>query len=84
MKILYVLMVSDAIQPCIKCKFFKNNLFTDSKFGKCSLYPRSVENNDFFVTGIETSKKIEYTYCSVARTFDSMCGKDGKFYQKIQ
>jgi hypothetical protein len=80
----FLILVSDAIQPCVKCKFFKNNFFTDSKFGKCSLYPKSVENSDFFVTGIETPKKIEYTYCSVARTFESMCGEEGKFYQKAQ
>lgn len=77
-------IVSDAIQPCVQCKFFKKDLFTDSKFGKCTLYPKAVENNDFFVTGIETPKKIDYTYCTVARTFESMCGKSGKYYQKVQ
>ena len=54
------------------------------KFGRCTLYPKPIEDNDFFVTGMKTQKKIEYSFCSVARTFESMCGEDGKFYQKDQ
>lgn len=76
-------IVSDAIQPCVQCKFFKKDFLSDPKFGKCTLYPKPVENY-FLVTGIETPKKIDYDYCTVARTFDSMCGKDGKYYQKVQ
>lgn len=87
MKILcFLILVSDAIQPCVQCKFFKKDFWMGPKFGRCTLYPKPVEDNDidFFVTGIETPKKIDYDYCSVARMCDCKCGKDGKFFQKVQ
>ena len=73
-------ILSDAIQPCVQCKFFKKDFLSDPKFGKCTLFSKPIENY-FLVTGIETPKKIDYDYCTVARTFDSMCGEEGKYYQ---
>ena len=78
-------VLSNAIQPCVQCKFFKKDFWSNSKFGKCSLYPKPIEEDtNFFVTGRKTPQKIDYNFCIVARTFDSMCGKDGKYYQKVQ
>jgi hypothetical protein len=77
-------IVSDAIQPCVQCKFFKKDFWSDSKFGKCALYPKPMEDDSYFVTGRKTTQKIEYTFCSIARTDESMCGNDGKYYQKVQ
>ena len=78
-------IVSDAIQPCVKCKFVKKDFF-HPQFGKCALYPIPMEepvDNFYLVTGNKSPpKKIDYHYCNTARTFDSMCGKDGKYYQK--
>ena len=38
-----------------------------------------VDNSeDFLVTGIQN---IDYNYCSIARKYDYMCGKDGKKYK---
>lgn len=85
MKIIFLLIiVSEAIQPCTQCKFFKKNFWTDPTFGKCTLFSKPVEDDNFFVTGIQTPKKMDYYYCSTARTLDSMCGNDGTFYQKVQ
>ncbi len=87
MKVLFLIqwIVSDAIQPCVQCKFFKNDFWTLPRFGKCTLYPKPMEEDpNYFVTGRKMTQKIDYTFCVVARTFDSMCGEDGKYYQKIQ
>ena len=67
---------------CINCKFFTNSLFTDSKYGKCSLFTKIEESKaDFLVNGIRTRKnKIDYTYCSIARKYDDMCGRNGTKY----
>jgi len=65
---------------CIDCKFYTKSFFSFSKFGKCTLFP--IENyNDYFLVNGKNSN-TEYDYCSEARKFDSMCGKEGKFYEK--
>jgi len=48
-------------------------------FGKCSLFPKEEKRDiNYYVTGIE--KNIEFHYCSIARSSDNMCGKEGKKY----
>lgn len=71
---------------CTDCKFFRNDLM-GSQFGKCALFPEVKDNNDnddfdYLVNGMKRVKPVEYTYCSISRKYDSMCGKDGKFYEK--
>jgi len=79
------LFVAYALEPkldtklCINCKFFKKDFWTSPTFAKCSLFPKAVYDNSFCVTGIPETKKIEYPYCSIVRTYE--CGQEGKFYQ---
>jgi hypothetical protein len=68
---------------CVNCKFFKNNFYTESKFGKCTKFPHN-EIDYTLVDGISVNKKQEYYYCSTARNSESMCGTEGKFYQDKQ
>ena len=65
---------------CVHCKFFTNNFLDDSKFGKCSLFLKSEMDIDigYFVTGIKNKNDLQY--CSIARNYDNMCGKEGKKY----
>jgi len=64
---------------CINCKFFKNSFMVDNKFGKCSLFKEDMKNDaDYFVTGVQ--KYSDYTFCSIARTYEDMCGKEGNEY----
>ena len=72
---------------CIDCKFFRKDKL-DDKYGTCILFPKKDDdyNNDdryFLVDGIDNRKKqkIKYYLCSTSRSFDSMCGKEGKFYE---
>jgi hypothetical protein len=51
------------------------------KFGKCSLSPIVEEDDAFLVTGIKTSPKVEYQYCSIVRQYGP-CGPEGKWFQK--
>ena len=67
---------------CINCKFYTKNFFSLSEFGKCSLFPREIDNDSFLVNGKPANNNIEYFYCSTSRQSDRMCGTEGKFYQK--
>ena len=66
---------------CIDCKFFIKDSFTSNKYGKCSLFIEEEENDSFLVNGIDNNN-IKYQYCSIARKYEDMCGKKGKFYKK--
>ena len=66
---------------CIDCKFYKNNFFTISKFGKCSLFPIEKYDDYFWVNG-KNYNNTEYHFCSTSRKFDDMCGKEGKHFEQ--
>jgi hypothetical protein len=66
---------------CVDCKHYTKDSFTSNKYGKCSLFMIEYDNKTFLVDGIN-NHKIEYQYCAVARTYEKMCGQDGRFYEK--
>ncbi len=74
---------SGNIRPklCIDCKFYTKHFLTRSKFGKCTLFTIENSPNSYLVNG-NNDNNIEYDYCSIARQFDHMCGKEGKYYEK--
>jgi hypothetical protein len=77
------LFSSSQITPklCMNCKFFTKNFFTNSDFGKCKMFP--IKNvNDYFLVNGKNYTYVEYQYCTTSRSYDSMCGKEGKFYEK--
>lgn len=83
--IFYAIISTDAVKPklCVNCQFFTKWVFTGNNFGRCLMFPKEEELDDnFLVTGIKDKKHVEYTYCSIARKFDSKCGKEGKFYEE--
>ena len=93
--IFYMSMSSFSLKPkfCINCKFAINdidkyNLLDDEnlQFIKCSLFKINEELNDshFLVTGVNhiSDSHPDYIYCSTARKFNHMCGKEGKMYKK--
>lgn len=61
---------------CINCKFFTNNFLKNNRYGKCTLYPTTKIDVDYYVTGIK--KDFDFYYCSIVRDSDNMCGKEGK------
>lgn len=67
---------------CIDCEFFKPNFLSGNKFGKCISFPTSKEEySDYFlVDGKKEKKEKDYLYCSTARKFENLCGKEGKNY----
>ena len=62
---------------CVNCKFFMNTFLSGKKYGKCSLFPTTKPEIDL-VTGIKTEAK--HQFCSIAREYDNLCGKEGKKY----
>ena len=69
---------------CINCKYYTKNFFTSSEYGKCSLFTTENEDMNYLVTGKKYNNIEEYHYCSTARKFNHICGKEGKFYEKKQ
>jgi hypothetical protein len=53
-------------------------------FSKCKRFPVKVEDNAFFVSGVSSPPAVEFTFCSVARSFDHICGKNGKYWVPMQ
>lgn len=66
---------------CKNCKFFKKKLFDENKFGHCTRFPFQATNNYFLVDGVKDTSPTSYHYCSTARSFDHMCGPEGKYYE---
>lgn len=60
---------------CKNCKNFIPNI--NSKNGKCRILPMNLKN--YLVTG--NSDDIEYYYCTTAREYDDMCGKNASKYE---
>lgn len=89
MKYIFVIICSiiapvfslNEIKPnlCVNCKFFMNSFIVGNQYGKCSLFPKTETDIDL-VTGIKKDSK--YQFCSIARNYDDMCGKEGKKYTK--
>ena len=69
------------IKLCVDCKHFKSRFFTSNQFGKCTLFEIVKKDDYFLVDGVKRIKN-DYKYCSTARLYEDMCGKDGKLYEK--
>lgn len=70
---------------CIDCKFYRNrNFLVGSEFGKCSLFPKEEDNDNFLVNGNKNKSSKDYRYCSVLRKYDHLCGEKGKYFEKIK
>jgi hypothetical protein len=66
---------------CANCKYFKKNYFSVNHLGKCSLFPLEKTNHYLIdVPAIRTD--ADYTYCSIARGSEYMCGKKGDLFIK--
>ena len=66
---------------CVNCKYFITDDI-NSKFSKCSLFPR--KENDIYnlVNGGIYEDNVDYSYCYTSRNLEDMCGKEGKMYKK--
>ena len=75
---------TNIIKPklCIHCEHFKNSFMTGNKFGKCALFYTKTEDKYYLVDGSEKVSFNNYHYCSTARSFEDMCGKEGKHYKE--
>ena len=85
----YMILSSISLQVkpnfCVNCKFAINEYY-NNKFIKCALFPINdlFDEANFLVTGINSNSISEqdFIYCSTARQFNHMCGKEGKMYKK--
>jgi hypothetical protein len=59
-------------KSCVNCKFYISDSFKGTEYGRCSLFKRKGMDND--------SGKDSFLYCLTARTYEDLCGKEGKKY----
>ncbi len=65
---------------CVNCKF---HITADELlYSKCNLYQKFTKSAqiNYLVTGQNSSEEIDYNYCTIARQFEDMCGKNGSKY----
>jgi hypothetical protein len=55
---------------CNQCKYFKPSMIIEES--RCNRFPLIINN-----------KKIDLFKCMVARTYDDMCGKEGRYFKSI-
>jgi hypothetical protein len=69
---------------------FNWNLETDLNYGKCSLFPKKdieKQTKGMLISELvsgerdETINNLDFNYCTTARSFDNMCGQEGRFYK---
>lgn len=87
--IIFLLSTKSArVKHCVNCKHFIKaieNLPTQDEdsynilFGKCALFRRN-----YLVSGKGKPVKpeIDYMHCSTARSFEDMCGIDGRLHKR--
>jgi hypothetical protein len=74
-------IMNENVKFCKDCKYFLPNTFLipNYEFGKCALHNKIKKNDEnYLVTGKIKKEQIEYTYCSIARNNENMCGQEGK------
>ena len=80
MKGVFVLLTTAiAFNPCIQCKHFKKDIFSQPKYGKCALVPIVTEDDNYEVTGIVANEKLDHQFCSIVRKYGE-CGPKGKLF----
>jgi len=68
---------------CLNCRYFLDNNNTGIQFGKCSQFPHIIQDNSYLITSsTNIYHEIDYHYASVARSIETMCGKEGKIYKR--
>jgi hypothetical protein len=72
---------------CVDCEHFLPQI-NGATYGKCKAFPRTdtlkkVET-DYMVSGFFSEAEVEYFYCSSAREYEHMCGRNGTKFQGKQ
>ena len=73
---------------CKNCKYVITDISYDfsNEYSKCSLFntTTTLSNTKYLVTGVDDGVRVhvDYSYCSTARTFQNMCGQEGKMYKR--
>jgi len=58
--------------------FLKRDYIFETRFGHCLHFPNEPINNYYLVDGFKDTSPTSYHYCSTARSFDKLCGPEGK------
>ena len=66
---------------CINCKFFIS-LEKRNEYGRCSLFKKQGMNIDCGKNdcGKDDCEKNDFLFCLTARSYEDLCGKEGKKY----
>ena len=61
-------------KSCVNCKFYIS-LGGRDEYGRCSLFKKQKPDIDYLIPW-----KDDFLYCLTARSYEDMCGKEGKKY----
>lgn len=50
------------------------------EFAKCFAHLRETNDDTYLISGVPKPKGINYQYCSIARSWQNMCGPQGSKY----
>jgi hypothetical protein len=68
---------------CKNCKYFILPQGDQDKYGLCSMFVKEDRNIDYLIDGVYKPKDTSnYYHCSVARSYEDLCGIEGKKYKK--
>ena len=81
-QLLFFSSVPTAPKFCVDCQYFRPDRSGKASFGKCERFPKE-QKSDFLVTKQIVEEEIDFTYCSVARNYESLCGEKAKKYMPI-
>ena len=81
--ILLPIFLSMEIKPkiCKTCIHYISDNGT-GEYSKCALFAQPNDNTAFLVNGICKPDVITYDYCTTARSFSHLCGKEAKFHKR--
>ena len=85
--VLSVVSVITSIKPkiCANCKYIIKDFFEFNAPEKCSLFPKvekEIYDRFFLNDGGILFEKRDYHSCNISRVYDTMCGKEGNFYEE--
>ena len=82
--LLLLIIQIKSIKPIIKCSnckyYLPNKYINDIIFSKCLYNPTKLEKVYNLITDELIKDNSDYEYCTTARNYEYLCGKDAKFY----
>lgn len=72
---------------CVDCEHYLPHI-SNPTYGRCKAFPRTYSLNKaetaYMVSGVFSEAEVEYFFCSSAREYQNMCGRNATKFQANQ